>query len=143
MRVQRRTIVLRTLGGLVIVVVSFGITLAILQHSETLPSYESDPACKVGEVIRLRKPFSIDSGYAYSVQIPSLADVSDFLEHPERSTAMLCENGKPLGPPHSSHDDIRHNGAGLFSHWDGYLLFSTSDNSNPNSNGRIYSLSVK
>src|SRR5436853_5305763 len=48
-----------------------------------------------------------------------------------RSRLRLMEDGKPLGPAHASHDDIRSHGGGLFSHWGDDLYFSTSDNSDP------------
>lgn len=55
---------------------------------------------------------------------------------------QLFENGKPLTPADCSHADIRELGLGRHSHWifsDGpRILFSTSDNSDPNTNGRCY-----
>jgi pectate lyase len=43
-----------------------------------------------------------------------------------------------MGPAHSFHQEIRESGRGRFSHWGTDLLFSTSDNSDPNTNGRSY-----
>ena len=54
------------------------------------------------------------------------------------SSLKLLENGKPLGPGHCSHDEIRGLGGGRYSHWGGRLYFSTSDNSDPTKNGRRY-----
>jgi hypothetical protein len=55
------------------------------------------------------------------------------------STLVLLENGKPLGPAHSAHADIRKLGEGRYSHWGARTLwFSTSDNSDPRTNGREY-----
>jgi hypothetical protein len=57
----------------------------------------------------------------------------------ERSSVMLYEDDKPLGPPHSSHADIMKLGRGRFSHWRGQgFVFSSSDNSDPMTNGRLY-----
>jgi pectate lyase len=53
---------------------------------------------------------------------------------------MVFEDGRPLGPPHSSHEEIRRFGEGRFSHWGGQIYFSASDNSNPAHNGRCYSV---
>ncbi|MBN1555613.1 MAG: beta galactosidase jelly roll domain-containing protein [Phycisphaerae bacterium] len=61
-----------------------------------------------------------------------------------RSTLKVYENGKPLGPAHSKHDDIRKLGGGRFSHLgnrrDQTLLLSTSDNTDPRKNGREYEI---
>lgn len=58
----------------------------------------------------------------------------------------LLEDGKPLGPEGSLHDDIRERGRGAWSHWNFGLrtqvMFSTSDNTDPNENGRKYELRV-
>jgi hypothetical protein len=56
------------------------------------------------------------------------------------SRIRLFEDGKALGPAHVSHDEIRRLGAGRFSHWGAQLYFSTSDNSDPRSNGRHYTV---
>jgi len=42
---------------------------------------------------------------------------------------------------HAPHAEIRSAGHGRFSHWNGSVLFATSDSSNPNDNGRRYALS--
>lgn len=78
-----------------------------------------------------------DSGFAfklsYDFKIPG-----DSQSAPKQSTLRLFENGVELGPAHSNHNDIRTYGLGQFSHWGNELIFSTSDNSNPLSNGRKY-----
>lgn len=57
-----------------------------------------------------------------------------------KSTLVLLEDGKPLGPPHSLHQLIRDEGKGRYSHWGRQAIyFSASDNSNPLENGRVYS----
>jgi hypothetical protein len=59
--------------------------------------------------------------------------------HPNRSPMIVYEDDKPLGPAHSLHRDIAKLGLGRFSHWEkSGFIFSTSDNSDPNSNGRVY-----
>ena len=56
-----------------------------------------------------------------------------------RSTLELYEDGKLLGPAHASHADTRTLGGGRWSHWGAHSLwFSTSDNSDPRTNGRKY-----
>ncbi|MEH2532816.1 hypothetical protein V1277_000799 [Bradyrhizobium sp. AZCC 1588] len=57
----------------------------------------------------------------------------------ERSRVLIYEDDKPLGPPHSVHADIAKLGMGRFSHWRGQgFVFSSSDNSDPATNGRSY-----
>ncbi len=59
-----------------------------------------------------------------------------------RSTLALFEDGRPLGPPHTPGATIRSEGAGRYNHWKDVLIFTTSDNSDPNTNGHRYSLGV-
>ncbi len=59
---------------------------------------------------------------------------------PKRSGATLWENGGQIGPGHQMHDDIRALGGGRFSHWGSVLYFSTSDHTDPRTNGRTYVL---
>lgn len=83
-----------------------------------------------------------DSGYCYKIgyDLPQIGD-SDSL--PRISTMQLYENGVPLGPAHAVHHDIRLYGQGQYSHWGNTLYFSTSDNTNPLSNGRKYTYIMK
>jgi hypothetical protein len=67
-----------------------------------------------------------------------LATVADDIGFWDRSPLKLYENDKILGPGHALHYRIRRDGGGKYSHWQNRLLFSTSDNSDPNSNGRVY-----
>lgn len=75
-------------------------------------------------------------GYCWRVRIPRWvpSDKDDI------STLMIYEDAHPLGPAHAQHFDIREYGRGRFSHWDGVLYFSTTDNSDPRSNGRRYTI---
>jgi hypothetical protein len=61
------------------------------------------------------------------------------------STVQIYEDGKPLGPPHSDVQDIIENGRGRFLYWRTgktvMLFFSASDNGDPNTNGRKYTIS--
>jgi glycosyltransferase involved in cell wall biosynthesis len=78
-----------------------------------------------------------DTGYCYIAAIPAwiISDVDGL------SRLCLFEDGKPLGSAHSIHDDIRKLGNGKYSHWSNSIYFSTSDNSDPRTNGRTYSFS--
>ncbi|MBX3354351.1 MAG: O-antigen ligase family protein [Phycisphaeraceae bacterium] len=56
--------------------------------------------------------------------------------------ATLLEDGRPLEPARSSHDEIRREGAGRWSLWLGQVYFSTGDESDPTSGLRAYLLSA-
>lgn len=60
------------------------------------------------------------------------------------STLELYEDGKLLGPAHRDVADIAQNGGGRYLYWQGSLKFvlfmSASDNSDPNTNGRKYTV---
>lgn len=55
---------------------------------------------------------------------------------------ILFEDGVPQGPADTGHDLIRTEGSGAYSHWGRLLYFSTSDGSDPRSNGRTYAYRV-
>jgi hypothetical protein len=65
-----------------------------------------------------------------------------FLSHSETtlSPALLYEDGQLLGPGNVMHSEIGSRGKGRFSFWEGNLIFSASDNSDPRTNGRQYLL---
>ena len=91
------------------------------------------------------------SGQAYTISLRrpgrSISAVfrlaGDALGAPERSTLMLTEDGRALGPPHALHDVIADAGGGRYSHWGSALIFSSSDGSDPRTNGRSYRISGK
>jgi len=60
--------------------------------------------------------------------------------YPEISShAIIYENGVLLpGPANSDHQSIADLGIGRYSFWHDYVYFSTSDNSDPNTNGKRY-----
>ncbi len=99
----------------------------------------------------LQPPFRADGGHAWVSKIYSMpellerAGVPDSTEAHEASRVLLLEDGCALGPAHSLHAVIRASGCGRYSHWgdEPALHFSTSDNSDPNSNGRRYSIIVR
>lgn len=80
-------------------------------------------------------------GKAWYVELPpSWAATSDDVDHPQRSVAVLLEDGRPLGPAHALHATIRESGGGAYSHWLRLLYFSSSDGSDPRANGKEYVL---
>jgi hypothetical protein len=60
--------------------------------------------------------------------------------HQRRSPATVLENGVPMGASNAQHEDIRSLGRGRFSFWHQYVYFSSSDLSDPRSNGRRYTI---
>ncbi|MCK1416304.1 hypothetical protein IVB55_25720 [Bradyrhizobium sp. CW4] len=86
----------------------------------------------------IRPPFRHYGGNAwqYLTLIPGSA--SDSNDAQSRSRLELTEDHHPLGPAHSAHVDIAGKGNGRYSYWLSSLIFSASDNSNPNTNGRAY-----
>jgi len=86
----------------------------------------------------LEKPYQQDIGQAWAVSLTSLRSIADNEEYLYRSPLLLFEDDVLLQPAHAMHEDIRNMGRGCYSHWNETLFFSTSDNSNPNTNGRIY-----
>jgi 2-polyprenyl-3-methyl-5-hydroxy-6-metoxy-1,4-benzoquinol methylase len=90
-------------------------------------------------LVPMPAPFAHAGGHAYAINLPEhlAASADDNSDH-MRSRVMIYEEGAPLGIAHCMHDTIRNIGKGRFSHWGADLVFSTPDNSDPNSNGRAY-----
>jgi hypothetical protein len=82
-------------------------------------------------------PFNGIAGRAF---LSELIYPEDSMAWPNGSTLEFIENGRRLGPAHSLHSEIETLGSGRYSHWQGYLVFSSSDNTDPRSNGRVYSI---
>jgi hypothetical protein len=87
----------------------------------------------------------IDTPHVLPIEMPVAAkDLLPLADDPNReddthSPVMVYEDTKPLGPAHSNFADISKLGNGRFSFWGRQgLRFSTSDNSDPNTNGRSY-----
>lgn len=58
------------------------------------------------------------------------------------SRLIVLEDGAPLPHPHSGEDLVSSQGAGRYQHYENEVRFSTSDNSNPKTNGRVYSIAL-
>lgn len=99
--------------------------------------YSYVPAPDAPKVMRLTGPFRKLDATAYLALAPKLDGLADFDLGPTRSTLVVHEDGRALGPPHSP----LHVANGRYSHWRSVgIIFSASDNSDPNSNGRTYSV---
>jgi len=90
----------------------------------------------------LQGPFSHQGGCCWSQKIKSLSSLSDNEKNDSVSSLRLYEDGVPLLPGHALHQNIREKGGGRFSHWHEDLFFSSSDGTDPNTNGRIYTIII-
>lgn len=113
-----------------------GAALSRIDGAETIPA----PLALDFEAVQpLSRPFAHHSGLAWTARDIRIGpgDGPDALE---QSRLVLLEDGHPLGRPHASVSMVRDVGRGRYSHWMDQLIFSTSDNSDPNSNHRTYAL---
>ncbi|MCA6118678.1 hypothetical protein J6524_27925 [Bradyrhizobium sp. WSM 1738] len=114
-------------------------------------SYVS-PVPKGQVAVQMRPPFEPLGGAAFRY-LPSAPSEGNslmaFAEDPanagdRRSPIIIYEGHHPLGPAHSTFENISRIGRGHFAHWtDQGFVFSTSDGSDPNRNGRLYWLVIK
>lgn len=81
--------------------------------------------------------FHSDGGFCFKSHSPHLAGNSD-LPGKMRSELLVFEN-EMLLVSHQLHDEIRSFGGGRYEHWDPDIYFSSTDNSDPNTNNRRYS----
>jgi Macrocin-O-methyltransferase (TylF) len=81
---------------------------------------------------------SHSNGYCFTAPTPDETPQGDDVFLQKRSSLRVFEDGFELGPAHSLHDDITAHGGGRFSHWGRWLMFSSSDGSDPRTNGRAY-----
>ena len=82
--------------------------------------------------------FSSVGGYCYVAPLPVDIPPGDDSANSNRSGLRLFENDHEIGPPHMLHEAIASRGGGGFSHWGSHLFFSSSDGTNPRTNGRTY-----
>lgn len=98
-----------------------------------------------GEKIRLRPPFEgfLKSRFAVISVDHVFGDLADTLDNDRRSPILIYEGDRRLGPAHSTHAEVGDIGQGRYSHYrdqnkHSIFLFSTSDNTDPITNGREY-----
>ncbi|MGE5268697.1 MAG: class I SAM-dependent methyltransferase [Thiohalocapsa sp.] len=103
----------------------------------------SEQPSELADII-LEAPYASNGGAAWTIVLPpELQALTDTDSAPSRSNLRLLEDGRRLGPGHTLHRLIREQGGGKYSFWKSELLFSTSDGSDPNSNGRVYSVHIE
>jgi hypothetical protein len=124
----------RYAAGIAVLLLSFWGGLFLFDDRQRI-----DPdACPAGEMTTLSPPYSFLNGHAYKAKVPSLAGQADSASNLFVSPVRLCEDKMLLGPPHTYHAEIVGSGFGRFSHFGEEIVFSSSDNSDPNANGRKY-----
>lgn len=133
----KRLVILSSLGAVAYFATAFWLRTA---YHPVLPAN----APKVsGEIVLLQRPFRgfTDSAFAAIANDTMFNKLADTADDTLRSDIELYEDEKPLGPAHSVHADVGKIGQGRFSHWRyaySMFLFSSSDNTDPNTNGRSY-----
>jgi hypothetical protein len=97
-----------------------------------------------GDQLRDRILFSVpeDRG-GFVAKIPEYRSQANDQSDLKRSRLVVYENGKRLGPNHAPFDTIRQVGKGHYNHWQDVLFFSASDNTDPRTNGRVYSIAFE
>jgi SAM-dependent methyltransferase len=92
-----------------------------------------DDVTSQSPINKVEGPFHHISGKAWRVKVPVLKNgIFDARRF------MLYENGSPLGWPNAPQSSIQGWGGGRYRVENGALLFSTTDNSDPNASGKIY-----
>lgn len=90
------------------------------------------------QIRQLQPPFRPDEGFSWTLALPDMEFIADNDQNPKQSALLLFENDHLFSLPHSPHADIRAQGSGRYSHWKTNLFFSSSDGTDPNTNGRSY-----
>lgn len=83
-----------------------------------------------------------EQGQCWMLPLPDPA-LAELLANPRGVCVSLYEDGARLGPNHARLPKLRAKGGGLFFIWRQHLYFSSSDNTDPVANGRIYRLVVE
>jgi hypothetical protein len=96
-----------------------------------------------GQRILLRRPFVrfLNSDFAVIASDHLFVALADSVDNNDRSRIEIYENETRVGPAHSTHADVARIGRGRFSHWrnnGAIFVFSSSDNSDPQTNHRAY-----
>jgi hypothetical protein len=107
------------------------------------PNY---PPSSAGTNVRINPSEMIAQGpFAATIRdnVGMFESVGDAGEVSNVSPVLMFENSKQLGPAHSSVADIVDKGQGRYRHYRGsgrgaWITWSSSDNSNPMTNGRTY-----
>jgi hypothetical protein len=131
--------------NLFVLAISFFVALDLLEYFEGRSSAPCAHAscCPKGQEFVLAPPFSVKLGdYGYKVSIPQLMQPGDTEANMQRSRTVMCEGDLRIGPGHTPYTEIGTKGFGRFIHYQNEIAFSSSDNTDPNSNGRQYKIVI-
>ena len=111
------------------------------QKAINVADQAASPKKVVSEEIK-PEAISLQSGFCYvGVLTLGRQGESDGKVLTSGSECILLEDGRPLSSPHANHEEIRKIGKGRYNHWtETMILFSASDNTDPRTNGRRYTL---
>ena len=140
-----RRLLLKLLIYACFVIACFFVSLDLLEYFDASSGTNcaaGDSCCPNGQAIDLSPPLSQLEGYAYKLSIPQLSDVADTERTMTRSPTVVCEGDHRMGPGHRPFLEIIQKGAGRFIHYNDAVVFSSSDNTDPNSNGRRYKIVI-
>ncbi len=84
---------------------------------------------------------SAEKGFCYTYSFKTMASKM-FTYADIYSNLAIYEDGQQLSFGNAVHDDIRTLGRGHYSMWPECIFFSSSDNSDPRTNGNVYSIKV-
>ena len=79
------------------------------------------------------------NGFEWVAPVPHLRLLADGMDG-AGSPLMLFEDGEPIGPAHTLHEDIRTLGGGRYSHWNDALHFAPSRNDDARDHVYTYAL---
>ncbi|MFG3591837.1 hypothetical protein [Bradyrhizobium sp. RDI18] len=138
-RWDNRTKLLLAIGA----ISAYFLTASWLRSQYSQPAISRTEPRVAGEKVLLRRPFVrfLSSEFGVIARDETFASLADSPDNNERSPIEIYEDGRPIGPPHSVHADVARIGRGRYSHWRNKVsifIFSSSDNSDPQSNGRAY-----
>lgn len=88
----------------------------------------------------LKGPFQAKPPFAWMAPASEFKDYANGPGDPYRSILEVFEDGVPLGPSVARTSEVADNGAGRFTHWQNSIYFSSSDGTDPNTNGRTYTI---
>jgi hypothetical protein len=86
-------------------------------------------------------PYERGDGKAFASPVIPEIGPGDTATQRISSRWVLLEDGMPLGMGHTLPVDVAAGGMGRYAHWEDRFIFSASDDSDPNSNGRAYAYS--
>ena len=111
-----------------------------LQHAYVPPTHASPPprlAAKAWPLATIT-PYG-RGGIAFHAHVDEFGPLEEDNDAEQHSPVVLYEDGKPLGPAHSTTADVVRIGRGRYTHLKGVgMVFSSSDNTDPTKNGRHY-----